>query len=105
MSGFGKQSSSSGISLSCAVWLVVIVDVVMIWESLWSELVLPSQESQLEDERGENEQLKEEADLLRRKAQLLDQVSGSPSNKAEICRCCDNILQWYNLRDCEQLSA
>lgn len=32
------------------------------------------QESQLEDERGKNEQLKEEADLLRRKAQLLDQV-------------------------------
>ncbi|TDH04666.1 hypothetical protein EPR50_G00135140 [Perca flavescens] len=32
-------------------------------------------ESQLEDERGKNEQLKEEADLLRRKAQLLDQVS------------------------------
>lgn len=35
------------------------------------------QESQLEDERGKNEQLKEEADLLRRKAQLLDQVSVS----------------------------
>lgn len=33
------------------------------------------QESQLEDERGKNEQLKEETDLLRRKAQLLDQVS------------------------------
>lgn len=32
------------------------------------------QESQLEDERGKNEQLKEETDLLRRKAQLLDQV-------------------------------
>ncbi|XP_056253070.1 peripheral-type benzodiazepine receptor-associated protein 1 isoform X4 [Seriola aureovittata] len=31
-------------------------------------------ESQLEDERGKNEQLKEEADLLRRKAQLLDQT-------------------------------
>lgn len=34
------------------------------------------QESQLEDERSKNEQLKEETDLLRRKAQLLDQVSG-----------------------------
>ncbi|KAK9536168.1 hypothetical protein VZT92_005976 [Zoarces viviparus] len=33
-----------------------------------------SLESQLEDERGKNEQLKEEADLLRRKAQLLDQT-------------------------------
>uniref|UniRef100_A0A667ZKL3 RIMS-binding protein 2 n=1 Tax=Myripristis murdjan TaxID=586833 RepID=A0A667ZKL3_9TELE len=31
-------------------------------------------ESQLEDERGKNEQLKEEAELLRRKAQLLDQT-------------------------------
>ncbi|XP_068186498.1 RIMS-binding protein 2 isoform X12 [Antennarius striatus] len=31
-------------------------------------------ESQLEDERGKNEQLKEEANLLRRKAQLLDQT-------------------------------
>ncbi|KAG7516748.1 peripheral-type benzodiazepine receptor-associated 1 isoform X1 [Solea senegalensis] len=31
-------------------------------------------ESQLEDERDKNEQLKEEADLLRRKAQLLDQT-------------------------------
>ncbi|XP_072231495.1 peripheral-type benzodiazepine receptor-associated protein 1 isoform X2 [Leuresthes tenuis] len=31
-------------------------------------------ESQLKDERGKNEQLKEEADLLRRKAQLLDQT-------------------------------
>ncbi|CAI5644252.1 unnamed protein product [Oreochromis niloticus] len=31
-------------------------------------------ESQLEDEQGKNEQLKEEADLLRRKAQLLDQT-------------------------------
>ncbi|XP_047183399.1 RIMS-binding protein 2 isoform X12 [Scophthalmus maximus] len=31
-------------------------------------------ESQLEDERSKNEQLKEEADLLRRKAQLLDQT-------------------------------
>uniref|UniRef100_A0A3B3U9X7 RIMS-binding protein 2 n=1 Tax=Poecilia latipinna TaxID=48699 RepID=A0A3B3U9X7_9TELE len=31
-------------------------------------------ESQLEDERGKNEQLKEEAELLRRKAQLLDQA-------------------------------
>ncbi|XP_029303591.1 peripheral-type benzodiazepine receptor-associated protein 1 isoform X2 [Cottoperca gobio] len=31
-------------------------------------------ESQLEDERGKNERLKEEADLLRRKAQLLDQT-------------------------------
>uniref|UniRef100_A0A8C5HDP7 RIMS-binding protein 2 n=1 Tax=Gouania willdenowi TaxID=441366 RepID=A0A8C5HDP7_GOUWI len=31
--------------------------------------------SQLEDERSKNEQLKKEADLLRRKAQLLDQVS------------------------------
>ncbi|XP_067350296.1 peripheral-type benzodiazepine receptor-associated protein 1-like isoform X4 [Channa argus] len=31
-------------------------------------------ENQLEDERGKNEQLKEEADLLRRKAQLLDQT-------------------------------
>ncbi|XP_030009053.1 peripheral-type benzodiazepine receptor-associated protein 1 isoform X2 [Sphaeramia orbicularis] len=31
-------------------------------------------ESQLEDERGRNEQLKEEAELLRRKAQLLDQT-------------------------------
>ncbi|XP_053702735.1 RIMS-binding protein 2 isoform X19 [Synchiropus splendidus] len=31
-------------------------------------------ESQLEDERGRNEQIKEEADLLRRKAQLLDQT-------------------------------
>ncbi|KAM9331723.1 peripheral-type benzodiazepine receptor-associated protein 1 [Pholidichthys leucotaenia] len=31
-------------------------------------------ESQLEDEQGRNEQLKEEADLLRRKAQLLDQT-------------------------------
>ncbi|XP_018547344.1 peripheral-type benzodiazepine receptor-associated protein 1 isoform X4 [Lates calcarifer] len=31
-------------------------------------------ESQLEDERCKNEQLKEEADLLRRKAQLLDQT-------------------------------
>ncbi|XP_038144251.1 RIMS-binding protein 2 isoform X2 [Cyprinodon tularosa] len=30
-------------------------------------------ESQLEDERGKHEQLKEEAELLRRKAQLLDQ--------------------------------
>lgn len=36
--------------------------------------VFLEQESQLEDERGKNEQLKEEADLLRRKAQLLDQV-------------------------------
>lgn len=34
-----------------------------------------SQENRLEDEQGKNEQLKEEADLLRRKAQLLDQVS------------------------------
>ncbi|XP_031712750.1 peripheral-type benzodiazepine receptor-associated protein 1 isoform X10 [Anarrhichthys ocellatus] len=33
-----------------------------------------SLESQLEDEQGKNEQLKEEADLLRRKAQLLDQT-------------------------------
>lgn len=33
------------------------------------------QESQLENERGKNEHLKEEADLLRRKALLLDQVS------------------------------
>ncbi|CDQ98194.1 unnamed protein product, partial [Oncorhynchus mykiss] len=32
-------------------------------------------ESLLEDERGKNEQLEEEADLLRRKAQPLDQVS------------------------------
>ncbi|XP_034149427.1 peripheral-type benzodiazepine receptor-associated protein 1 isoform X3 [Esox lucius] len=31
-------------------------------------------ESQLEDERSKNEQLEEEADLLRRKAQLLDQA-------------------------------
>ncbi|XP_029375105.1 peripheral-type benzodiazepine receptor-associated protein 1 isoform X2 [Echeneis naucrates] len=31
-------------------------------------------ESQLEDERSKNEQLKEETDLLRRKAQLLDQT-------------------------------
>ncbi|XP_061658634.1 peripheral-type benzodiazepine receptor-associated protein 1 isoform X3 [Syngnathoides biaculeatus] len=31
-------------------------------------------ESQLEDEQGKNEKLKEEADLLRRKAQLLDQT-------------------------------
>ncbi|XP_028276483.1 peripheral-type benzodiazepine receptor-associated protein 1 isoform X2 [Parambassis ranga] len=31
-------------------------------------------ESQLEDERGKNEQIKEETDLLRRKAQLLDQT-------------------------------
>ncbi|XP_044078562.1 peripheral-type benzodiazepine receptor-associated protein 1-like isoform X12 [Siniperca chuatsi] len=31
-------------------------------------------ESQLEDERGKNEQLEEEADLLRRKAQLIDQT-------------------------------
>uniref|UniRef100_A0A8C7PTJ1 RIMB1/RIM3A-C-like N-terminal domain-containing protein n=1 Tax=Oncorhynchus mykiss TaxID=8022 RepID=A0A8C7PTJ1_ONCMY len=31
-------------------------------------------ESQLEDERGKNEHLEEEADLLRRKAQLLDQT-------------------------------
>ncbi|XP_054899378.1 RIMS-binding protein 2 isoform X3 [Poeciliopsis prolifica] len=31
-------------------------------------------ENQLEDERGKNEQLKEEAELLRRKAQLLDQT-------------------------------
>ncbi|KAM3868936.1 peripheral-type benzodiazepine receptor-associated protein 1 [Diretmus argenteus] len=31
-------------------------------------------ENQLEDERGKNEQLKEEVDLLRRKAQLLDQT-------------------------------
>ncbi|XP_026183675.1 peripheral-type benzodiazepine receptor-associated protein 1 isoform X7 [Mastacembelus armatus] len=31
-------------------------------------------ESQLEDEQGKNEQLKEEANLLRRKAQLLDQT-------------------------------
>uniref|UniRef100_A0A1A7XJQ2 Peripheral-type benzodiazepine receptor-associated protein 1 n=1 Tax=Iconisemion striatum TaxID=60296 RepID=A0A1A7XJQ2_9TELE len=31
-------------------------------------------ESQLEDERSKNEQLKEEAELLRRKAQLLDQT-------------------------------
>ncbi|XP_062414239.1 peripheral-type benzodiazepine receptor-associated protein 1 isoform X3 [Pungitius pungitius] len=31
-------------------------------------------ENQLEDEQGKNEQLKEEADLLRRKAQLLDQT-------------------------------
>ncbi|KAM4619784.1 peripheral-type benzodiazepine receptor-associated protein 1 [Polymixia lowei] len=31
-------------------------------------------ESQLEDEQGKNERLKEEADLLRRKAQLLDQT-------------------------------
>uniref|UniRef100_A0A3Q2D0Y6 RIMS-binding protein 2 n=1 Tax=Cyprinodon variegatus TaxID=28743 RepID=A0A3Q2D0Y6_CYPVA len=31
-------------------------------------------ESQLEDERGKHEQLKEEAELLRRKAQLLDQT-------------------------------
>lgn len=38
-------------------------------------LVVWEQESQLEDERGKNEQLKEETDLLRRKAQLLDQVS------------------------------
>lgn len=36
--------------------------------------VFLQQESQLEDEQGKNEQLKEEADLLRRKAQLLDQV-------------------------------
>ncbi|KAM6907562.1 peripheral-type benzodiazepine receptor-associated protein 1 [Xenentodon cancila] len=31
-------------------------------------------ENQLEDEQGKNEQIKEEADLLRRKAQLLDQT-------------------------------
>lgn len=42
---------------------------------LTNVLWLWEQESQLEDERGKNEQLKEEADLLRRKAQLLDQVS------------------------------
>ena len=33
------------------------------------------QESQLEDERGRHGSLKEESNLLRRKAQLLDQVS------------------------------
>lgn len=43
------------------------------------------QESQLEDERGKNERLKEEADLLRRKAQLLDQVSNA-------ARCADFLL-------------
>lgn len=38
-------------------------------------LSLGGQESQLKDERSKNEQLEEETDLLRRKAQLLHQVS------------------------------
>lgn len=67
MSRFGKYSSSSS---SCAgIWFSGG------WiYSVLSHLVFLQQESQLEDERGKNEQLKEEADLLRRKAQLLDQV-------------------------------
>lgn len=36
---------------------------------------LGGQESQLKGERSKNEQLEEETDLLRRKAQLLHQVS------------------------------
>ena len=38
-------------------------------------LTLGGQESQLKDERSKNEQLEEETHLLRRKAQLLHQVS------------------------------
>jgi len=78
MSGFGKQPScfpprpGSG---------MVPLDIRMTGKaqmsSTWSEPCPCGllQESQLEDEQGKNEQLKEEADLLRRKAQLLDQVS------------------------------
>ncbi|GAA6079386.1 RIMS-binding protein 2 isoform X1 [Tachysurus ichikawai] len=43
-------------------------------------------ESQLEDERGKNECLTEEAELLRRKAQLLEQVSG-PAGVCLSCHC------------------
>lgn len=68
MSGFGKLPSPLRFLLACslALSLAWFKDVV---------LSLGGQESQLKDERSKNEQLEEETDLLRRKAQLLHQVS------------------------------
>lgn len=53
----------------------------------WLLLCVCVQESQLEDERSKNERLTEEAELLRRKAQLLEQVSGTPNMRVSVYEC------------------
>lgn len=66
MPAFGKLPLRLLLADSLALSLAWFQDVV---------LSLGGQESQLKGERSKNEQLEEETDLLRRKAQLLHQVS------------------------------